>query len=81
MSEMVSVLAKKFMDGARKSGYLQMEEDIPRTFPLDCLPKDLQAYVLELQRAEHERVAPRGETGHGHRHNGNRQGRALAEPD
>ena len=52
MSEMVSVLAKKFMEGARKSGYLQMEEDIPRTFPLDCLPKDLQAYVQELQRAE-----------------------------
>lgn len=52
MSEMVSVLAEKFMEGARKSGYLQMEEDIPSTFPLNCLPKDLQAYVLELQRAE-----------------------------
>ena len=52
MSEMVSVLAEKFMEGARKSGYLQMEEDTPSTFPLDCLPKDLQAYVLELQRAE-----------------------------
>ena len=52
MSEMVSELAEKFMEGARKSGYLQMEEDIPSTFPLDCLPKDLQAYVLELQRAE-----------------------------
>ena len=51
MSEMVSELAEKFMEGARKSGYLQMEED-PSTFPLDCLPKDLQAYVRELQRAE-----------------------------
>ena len=29
-----------------------MEEDTSSTFPLDCLPKDLQAYVLELQRAE-----------------------------
>lgn len=52
MSELVSELAEKFMEGARKSGYLQMEEDIPSTFPLDCLPKDLQAYVRELQRAE-----------------------------
>ena len=52
MSELVSELAEKFMEGARKSGYLQMEEDIHSTFPLDCLPKDLQAYVLELQRAE-----------------------------
>ena len=52
MSELVSELAEKFKEGARKSGYLQMEEDIPRTFPLDCLPKDLQAYVLELQRVE-----------------------------
>ena len=52
MSEIVSVLAEKFMEGARKSGYLQMEEDTSSTFPLDCLPKDLQTYVLELQRAE-----------------------------
>ena len=52
MSELVSELAEKFMEGARKSGYLQMEEDTSSTFPLDCLPKDLQAYVLELQRAE-----------------------------
>lgn len=52
MSELVSELAEKFMEGARKSGYLQMEEDIHSTFPLDCLPKDLQAYVRELQRAE-----------------------------
>ena len=52
MSELVSELAEKFMEGARKSGYLQIEEDIHSTFPLDCLPKDLQAYVLELQRAE-----------------------------
>ena len=52
MSELVSELAEKFMEGARKSGYLQMGEDTPGTFPLDCLPKDLQAYVLELQRAE-----------------------------
>lgn len=52
MSEMRSVLAEKFMEGARKSGYLQMGEDTHSTFPLNCLPKDLQAYVLELQRAE-----------------------------
>ena len=52
MSEMVSELAEKFMEGARKSGYLQMGEDTQSTFPLDCLPKDLQAYVRELQRAE-----------------------------
>lgn len=52
MSEMVSELAEKFMEGARKSGYLQMGEDTHSTFPLNCLPKDLQAYVLELQRAE-----------------------------
>lgn len=52
MSELVSELAEKFMEGARKSGYLQIEEDTPSTFPLDCLPKDLQAYVLGLQRAE-----------------------------
>ena len=52
MSEMRSVLAEKFMEGARKSGYLQMGEDTHSTFPLDCLPKDLQAYVRELQRAE-----------------------------
>ena len=40
MSELVSELAEKFMEGARKSGYLQMKEDTPSTFPLDCLPKD-----------------------------------------
>ena len=50
MSELVSELAEKFMEGARKSGYLQMEEDIPSTFPLDCLPKDLQAYVLDMHQ-------------------------------
>lgn len=52
MPESVSVLAEKFMEGARKSGYLQIDKDTPSTFPLDCLPKDLQAYVRELQRAE-----------------------------
>ena len=52
MSELVSELAEKFMEGARKIGHLQMEEDTPSTFLLDCLPKDLQAYVRELQCAE-----------------------------